>query len=346
MPAKPACSNRSRRSRRRLLPPAIGCGPWAWADVADFLTELPRLGHADVVFNLFEGFAGLGQGEALVAGWIEALGLPLTGSDAAALELVRDKAQVKWLLRGAGLPTADFVLVAPDRPRPVAALAELLAVGPAIVKPAHEDASLGIGPQSVVSDRAALEEQIALVQSGYGPVLVERFIAGREFNAAVLATPEPRLLPLAEIEFAAELAERERLVTYAAKWNCGSVADLATAPRCPARVEPALAERIARVALLGLRGDRLPRLRPGRPARGRRRRHLHPGNQRQSRHRPRGRFRPGVAGGGNRVRRIRRAAGANRGSSLEANKKIHRRGRGGTQRGNKRMILETYTIAI
>ncbi len=91
------------------------------SDVADFLAKLPRLGHADVVFNLFEGFAGLGQGEALVAGWIEALGLPLTGSDAAALELVRDKAKVKWLLRGAGLPTADFVLVAPDRPRPVAA---------------------------------------------------------------------------------------------------------------------------------------------------------------------------------------------------------------------------------
>ncbi len=126
---------------------------------------------------------------------------------------------------------------------------ELLALGPVIVKPAHEDASLGIGPQSVVSDRAALEEQIALVQSVYGPVLVERFIAGREFNAAVLATPEPRLLPLAEIEFAAELTERERLVTYAAKWNCGSVADLATAPRCPARVEPVLAERIAAIAL-------------------------------------------------------------------------------------------------
>ncbi len=173
----------------------------------------------------------MGRGEALVAGWIEALGHPLTGSDPAALELVRDKARVKWLLRGAGLPTADFVLVGADRPLPQASLAELLAAGPAIVKPAHEDASLGIGPHSVVSDLAALDEQVAQVRARYGAVLVERFIAGREFNAAVVALPEPRLLPLAEIEFAATLLPRERLVSYAAKWDAGSAADLATAPR-------------------------------------------------------------------------------------------------------------------
>ncbi len=219
------------------------------ATLADLLAELPRLGQPDVVFNLFEGFAGVGRGEALVAGWIEALGHALTGSDPGALELVRDKARVKWLLRGAGLPTADFVLVAPDRPLPEVELTALLAAGPAIVKPAHEDASLGIGPHSVVSDRRALDEQIAEVRARYGAVLVERFIAGREFNAAVVALPEPRLLPLAEIEFSAALLPRERLVTYAAKWDAGSAADLATAPRCPARVNDNLGRRIEQAAL-------------------------------------------------------------------------------------------------
>ncbi|HEX4144578.1 MAG TPA: hypothetical protein VHY91_13810 [Pirellulales bacterium] len=217
--------------------------------LAELLAELPRLGHADVVVNLFEGFAGVGRGEALVAGWIEALGYTLTGSDPAALELVRNKARVKWLLRGAGLPTADFVLVAPDRPLPRAALVALLDAGPAIVKPAHEDASLGIGSHSVVSDWAALDEQIAQVRASYGAVLVERFIAGREFNAAVVALPEPRLLPLAEIEFAAALSPQERLVTYAAKWEAGSAADLATAARCPAQVERSLGQRIEQAAL-------------------------------------------------------------------------------------------------
>ena len=101
----------------------------------------------------------------------------------------------------------------------------------------------------MVSDRRALDEQIAQVRARYGAVLVERFIAGREFNAAVVALPEPRLLPLAEIEFAAALSPRERLVTYAAKWDSGSAADLATAPRCPARVERSLGQRIEQAAL-------------------------------------------------------------------------------------------------
>ncbi|HTU26592.1 MAG TPA: hypothetical protein VMF30_14390 [Pirellulales bacterium] len=223
---------------------AVGVGT-----IDELLAELPRLGRPNVVFNLFEGFAGVGRGEALVAGWIEALGLALTGSDAAALELVRNKARVKWLLRGAGLPTADFVLVPADRPLPQAELDSLLTGGPAIVKPAHEDASLGIGPESVVSGQAALAEQIAKVRADYGAVLAERFIAGREFNAAVLALSEPQLLPLAEIEFAATLGQHERLVTYAAKWDAGSAADRATAPRCPARVTADLGRRIEQAAL-------------------------------------------------------------------------------------------------
>ena len=43
--------------------------------------------------------------------------------------------------------------------------------------------------------------------------------------------------------------QRERLVTYAAKWDSGSAADLATAPRCPARVDGRWAERIEQAAL-------------------------------------------------------------------------------------------------
>ena len=38
-------------------------------------------------------------------------------------------------------------------------------------------------------------------------------------------------------------------MTYAAKWDTGSAADLATAPRCPARVGEALGRRIEQAAL-------------------------------------------------------------------------------------------------
>ena len=56
------------------------------------------------------------------------------------------------------------------------------------------------------------------------------------------------LLPLAEIQFAADIPPQQRLVTYAAKWDSGSAADLATQPKCPADVDAALAERIGTAA--------------------------------------------------------------------------------------------------
>src|SRR5581483_10729466 len=105
-----------------------------------------------VVVNLCEGLGGTGAGEASVAGLVELCGLPLTGSPPECLALVRDKARTKWLLQGAGLPTAPFVYVAAGEPLAREALKSLLAAGPCLVKPAREDASLGISQQSVVTD--------------------------------------------------------------------------------------------------------------------------------------------------------------------------------------------------
>jgi D-alanine-D-alanine ligase len=202
---------------------------------------------------LFEGFGGVGRGEAEIAGLVELLGYPLTGSPPECLVLVRDKARTKWLLAGAGVSTAAFRLVAPDGPTDEGSLVELLELGPVIVKPAHEDASLGIGPDSVVTDRSALVQQVEKVRTRYGAVLVEQFIVGREFNVAVLALGEPQLLPLAEIEFSGPGPRGWQIVTYEAKWSAGSAADRATPPFCPANVDPQTAERVGQVALAAFR---------------------------------------------------------------------------------------------
>ena len=103
----------------------------------ELLTGLTTCAAPDVVFNLFEGFGGVGRGEAVVAGLVELLGYPLTGSRAQCLDLVRDKARTKWLLAGAGLPTAPFELVAAGEPLCPQRLEQLLSLGPAIVKPAQ-----------------------------------------------------------------------------------------------------------------------------------------------------------------------------------------------------------------
>src|SRR5438309_893078 len=65
----------------------------------------------DVVFNLFEGTADQGDSESYVAGLLDWLGLPYTGSPAQALSLARRKHLTKFVLQGAGLPTPAFFVV-------------------------------------------------------------------------------------------------------------------------------------------------------------------------------------------------------------------------------------------
>lgn len=207
----------------------------------------------DVIVNLCEGFAGNTAGEAHFAAVLETLRIPYTGSPPECLGLVRNKARTKWLLRGAGLPTAPFVRIEAGDGAPRQPLVEWLAQGPLFVKPADEDASLGIGPESVVTDWPALTRQVGHVASRYGAVLVEHYIDGREFNVGIIELPDLQCLPLAEIEFQSGTGLKWPIVTYEGKWTTGSSADLATPVRCPANVEARLADAIRDVAIRAYR---------------------------------------------------------------------------------------------
>lgn len=228
---------------------ALGLGP----TVDEAIASILDLDPFDVVVNLFEGFSGVGRGEAVIAGLVELRGMAMTGSPAECLELVRHKPRTKWLLAGAGVPTPDFLLTSPQCRPDRSQFAALLDRGPLIVKPAHEDASLGISLASVVETEVDLDTQLKRVHERYGPALVERFIVGREFNVSVLALPEPQTLPLAEIEFGEAFPANRRIVTYAAKWAENSDECVQSAVRCPAEVEPELAAEIRRVALAAFR---------------------------------------------------------------------------------------------
>jgi len=214
--------------------------------ISDLWQAVEQSPLPDVILNLCEGFSGSAAAEPYVAGALELIGIPYTGSGPDCLSLVRNKVRTKWILEGMGLPTAAFQPVPREAELPQDALAALLARGPVIVKPAAEDASLGIGLESVVADLPALERQIDFVRRRYGDVLVEQFIAGREFNVGIVALPEARTLPLAEIEFPAGVLP---VVTYDAKWDSGSTQCAATPVRCPAQVEFSLADDLCRISL-------------------------------------------------------------------------------------------------
>lgn len=203
----------------------------------------------EVIINLCESFAGSSAGEAHLAGLLELVGIPYTGSPPETLALVRQKAPTKWLLQGAGLPTADFTFVSRDQTLAADEFARQLAQGPLFVKPAGEDASLGIAGDCVVVELPKLMAKVADLQRRYGDVLVERYIDGREFNTSIIALPKPHVMPLAEVNFSPDADCPWPVVTYDAKWTPDSSGWRATPVTCPAQVDDALAARIREVSL-------------------------------------------------------------------------------------------------
>ena len=169
----------------------------------------------DAVFNLCESLGGDNSFEPLLPLLLERGGIAYTGSPPLTLGLALNKHKAKDVLRGAGVPTpAAMTLVSPD-------VSAVTLPFPLIVKPAREDASVGISSESVVHDRAALERQVTVVLARYRqPALVERYIEGREIYVSMLARPdgEPQTLPLYEIDFSAMPADRPRIVSFEGKW--------------------------------------------------------------------------------------------------------------------------------
>jgi D-alanine-D-alanine ligase len=217
-------------------------------DDPDVLLEGLRAQRPDGVFNLFEGTADHGHTEAFVVGLLEWLGVPFTGSPFQTLSLARSKPLTKHLLQGAGLPTPHFFVVE-NLPVPDCPLE-----WPVIVKPALEDASVGLDQGSVVTDQHALQERVRRLLAAYGPpVLVEQFIRGREFNVGIIETPELRVLPVSEVLFVDKDPGYWPIVTYDAKWKPGSHDYEATPPRYPAEIAPKLAERLGNLACQAFR---------------------------------------------------------------------------------------------
>jgi D-alanine-D-alanine ligase len=130
---------------------------------------------------------------------------------------------------------------------------------PLFCKLDYEDASVGVEASNVVHDFAQLRARVGqMIPEFNQPVLIERYIAGREVNAAVFGSgDEARVLPLHEIDFSAMPAGRPHIVTYAGKWDEHHIDYAGTKP-VQMQVDPQLQAAIEKTALatyraLGLR---------------------------------------------------------------------------------------------
>ncbi len=213
-------------------------------DRFDFVDALRRL-QPDLVINLCESVAADSRGEMVIPCLLDMLGIAYTGSSALSLGLALHKPKAKELLRARGVSTPPFAVV--ER------LEDAMAVDlpyPLIVKPAREDASVGVDFDSVVHDRAGLaraaEEVLRTFQQ---PALVEQFITGREIYVPLLGNAPRRALPLTEILFGKAFENRPNIVSYKAKWEAESP-ECIDSPSVPCTLEDAALEaRLVRTAM-------------------------------------------------------------------------------------------------
>jgi D-alanine-D-alanine ligase len=200
----------------------------------------------DVVFNLCESIGGDNRFEPLLPLLLDREGIAYTGSGPLTLSIALHKHKAKEILRARGVPTPEALhLTTPD-------VSGVTIPFPMIVKPAREDASVGICSESVVHDRAALRRRVTHILSHYRqPALVERYIEGREIYVSMLGRPSgaPQIFPFYEIDFSLMPADRPRIVSFEGKWVEGSDEFVGTKPVLCEGLSPELHARITDVAL-------------------------------------------------------------------------------------------------
>lgn len=203
------------------------------------IAEKLKAARPEIVFNIAEGIDSPSR-ESQVPVICEMLGIPYTGSDAFTLAACLNKARAKEIMSYYRIPTPGFQVMASPRD-PVNGLEF-----PVIVKPLWEGSSMGIRDDSIASRREELPARLERILDEYRqPALVESYLEGREFTAALLGNGEGvRVLPLVEIDFSSLPAGAHRIYSWEAKW----VWDRPEAPleifSCPARTDAGLRGRI------------------------------------------------------------------------------------------------------
>ena len=203
-------------------------------NLEDFMPRVIKGEHPGMAFNLSYGIQGQAR-YTHVPGILEMVGIPYVGSGPLAHSLALDKVVAKMLFKQNGLPTPDFaVLTEPGFDMPNLEY-------PLIVKPKNEAVSFGI---RIVNSEGELREAADVIfQEFEQPVLVERYIEGREINVGVLGNSPPEAFEPAELIFG---DEGPRIYTLEDKKR-QSGREIGVV--CPAEISPEIAVEAKRIAI-------------------------------------------------------------------------------------------------
>jgi D-alanine-D-alanine ligase len=197
----------------------------------------PRL-----VFNLTEWIDGDRRQDAAIAGLLDMMRLPYTGTGPDGMRLARDKALSKSIAAGLGIAVPRHFVLArgarvqnPGVPYPL------------IVKPQLDDGSVGITLKSVVHGARGLVAQVKRMRAlGCGPLVCEEFVPGRDLFVGVIGN-EPRVLRAIELVFGRRGPSTPRFMTYRVKHDARYRSRWQAGYRVP-RLAPAVASDIDTVS--------------------------------------------------------------------------------------------------
>lgn len=147
------------------------------------VNRLARGDRWDLVFNIAEGIYGVGR-EAQVPAILDAYQIPYTFSDTVIMALTLQKALTKWVVQDLGVPTPDFVVV-----RKLLDITQVNLAYPLFAKPVAEGTGKGVTSKSKIADKKELTTACReLLERFKQPVLIERYLPGREFTVVVVGT--------------------------------------------------------------------------------------------------------------------------------------------------------------
>lgn len=184
----------------RDIKKAISDNGYEVVDVGSFdklLNDYQKtLESVDMVFNLTEGLYGRNR-ESTVPVFLDYFQKKYIGSDGLTMAITMDKYLTKKLVAGMGILTPDYF--SSDGKKQTVSLKFDF---PMIVKPRWEGSSKGIDAKAKVENMSELNARTVLVSKLYHqPVLVEKFIAGREFTVGLVGNGEKtEILPPLEIK--------------------------------------------------------------------------------------------------------------------------------------------------
>lgn len=187
------------RRLREALVPLDGFHFTYFDDHERFFDDLREAAPA-LVLNLCDtGYRNVAHHDTLVAALLEMLEIPFTGADSFGMGLSTDKAMVRTLAMGLGIPVPNETFV--DLSADPLVLPDLY---PTLIKPNAYDGSIGITYDCVVHDAAEalaylerLRDELERPQA-----LIQDFLSGTEYTVGLIGNPgDFTVLPPLEVDY-------------------------------------------------------------------------------------------------------------------------------------------------